>query len=164
MRAAAFHLLSILACLFALAAVTRRNPVHAALLLALALLALAADYLVLGAVFLALAQVFVYAGAIVVLFVFVLMILGTREEDRRMRSGGTAGVALAAILFAVIAAKLSAALSIGIKARETLPEDLSAVLVGTGGFLGEHAFAFELGSVLVLTALVGAMTIARIRP
>jgi NADH-quinone oxidoreductase subunit J len=163
MRFAAFHLFSVLACLFALLAITRRNPVHSALMLVLCLLSIAVDYLVLGAAFLAMAQVFVYAGAIVVLFLFVIMLVGTLPESykRRARDGWIFGAITAVIAFVVLAAKLTPLGDIPIRVLESGPADLAPLLIGTGGVYGEHALAFELGSVLVLAAIIGAVLLSR---
>lgn len=165
MRAIFFHAFSMMACLFALAAITRKNPVHSALMLVLALLALAVDYAVLGATFLAAAQVFVYAGAIVVLFVFVIILVGTRPEQvgARARSGWLLGAVIAVLAAAVLMAKLTPWAEIVLLTRETSPEQLALALIGTRGILGPFAFAFELGSVLVLVAMISAFMLSRRR-
>ncbi|OIO33544.1 MAG: hypothetical protein COS94_03600 [Candidatus Hydrogenedentes bacterium CG07_land_8_20_14_0_80_42_17] len=165
MRVIGFYIFSILSCIFALCAVTRKNSIHAALFLVLTLLSLALDYLILGSVFLALAQVFVYAGAIVVLFLFVIMLIGSSSDSdaRRVRIGFFSGIAAGSILILVLAAKLSSILNLHLRIRETTLQELAAYLIGINGSFGEFALAFELGSVLVLSAMIGAFLLARNR-
>lgn len=172
MRANAFYLFASLAAVFALFAVTRKSPVHSALMLVLSLLSLAGVYLALGAVFVALAQVFVYAGAIVVLFLFVIMLVGTKPEyvGARARSGFLAGLGVAALLFIALFTKRPHLGSM-IEPFEVAARELAVPLIGWREWseveevwtnhLGVHALAFELGSVLVLVAIVGSVMLTR---
>lgn len=166
MRVHAFYLFGFLTLVFGLLAITRRNPVHSALMLVLSLLSGAGIYLVLGAKFLAMAQIFVYAGAIVVLFVFVIMMVGTGPEvlARRARHDWGWGLGAALLVGAALALKLPLLPGAVITIVETSPRALAAVLVGSGGLLGEHALAFELGSFLVLASMIGAVMLGRMKP
>lgn len=165
MRVYAFYIFAVLSCLFGLLAITRRNPVHSALMLVLSLLTTAGVYLVLGARFVAMAQIFVYAGAIVVLFVFVIMLVGTSPESMgaRGRRGWGWGLAAATLVGLALALKVPPLPGVMLRIRDTTPQELAAVLVGAGGVIGDHALAFELGSFLVLVAMVGAVMLGRRR-
>lgn len=165
MRVHAFYLFGFLTLVFGLLAITRRNPVHSALMLVMSLLSAAGIYLVLGAKFLAMAQIFVYAGAIVVLFIFVIMMVGTGPEvlARRGRKDWGWGLAAALLVGLALALKLPLLPGVVLAFVETTPQALAAVLVGTGGMLGEHALAFELGSFLVLAAMIGSVMLGRMR-
>jgi NADH-quinone oxidoreductase subunit J len=138
----------------------QRHPINSALSLIVVMSSLAVLYLLLGAEFLAAAQVIVYAGAIMVLFTFVVMLLNAGREERTLGSraaravGFPAVVALLAVVATVIvkAAGLhSAALSDPI----TSTVDLSKVL------FRELLLPFEVTSVLVLIAILGAVALAR---
>lgn len=175
-RAIVFYLFGVLACVFGLVAVTRRNPVHGALHLVLSLLSLAVVYITLGALFLAMAQVFVYAGAIMVLFLFVIMMIGTRPEElaRRAREGFAFGLIAALLLLGAILQSFTFIPGGGswdplhpgtggaaIAVAEVGAREMAGPLIGSAGAFGEHALAFELGSILVLVAIVGAILLTR---
>jgi NADH-quinone oxidoreductase subunit J len=136
------------------------HPINSALSLIVVMTSLAVLYLLLGAEFLAAAQVIVYAGAIMVLFVFTVMLLNAGREERTMGSrtwravGFPAGVAIMAVLATVVLRARgmgTAALSQGI----TSTEDLSRVL------FHELLLPFEVTSVLILIAILGAVALAR---
>ena len=138
----------------------QRHPINSALSLIVVMSSLAVLYLLLGAEFLAAAQVIVYAGAIMVLFVFTVMLLNAGREERTMGSrtwravGFPAGVAIMAVLTTVVLRARgmgTAALSQGI----TSTEDLSRVL------FHELLLPFEVTSVLILIAILGAVALAR---
>ncbi len=142
--------------------VFQRHPVHSALSLILVMISLAVLYLLLGAEFIAAIQVIVYAGAIMVLFLFVIMVLNAREEERTSlsRLARYAGLPLAA-LFLVESAAL---------VYRAWPDKSELVnpgtFVGTTARLGEALFRdfllpFELTGVLILIALLGAVVLAR---
>lgn len=161
-RVSVFYFLATCSVIFGALAITRKNPIHSALMLVLSLLSLAGVYVALGAAFLAMAQVFVYAGAIMVLFIFVIMLVGTKPTTIaiRARDHYQWGIAIAVLLFIVFVIKLGAS-SLGIRGIETEVKELALVLVGTGSIFGVHALAFELGSILVLVSLVGAVLLTR---
>ena len=160
MSAAAFWLIALVVVGSALGLVLKRNPVHGALFLVVNLGAIAALYLTLGAEFLAAAQVIVYAGAIMVLFVFAIMVLIPGKEetgpDPRRRSR------LVALPIGLV---LLAALAL-IAARGRAPRGPG----GPGGveaigrlLFTDYLFPFELTSVLLLAAMVGVLLLARRR-
>ena len=136
------------------------HPINSALSLVVVMTSLAVLYLLLGAEFLAAAQVIVYSGAIMVLFVFVVMLLNAGREERTLgskaatRLGFPAVVAILAVLATVlmhVQGLGSASLSQGI----TSTEDLSRVL------FHELLLPFEVTSVLILIAILGAVALAR---
>jgi NADH-quinone oxidoreductase subunit J len=155
----------------AVAVVASRNPVHAALGLIASLFAVAVLFVDLDAHFLAAVQVIVYAGAIVVLFLFVIMLLGVdRSED--LSTEPLAGQRPLAI--AAGAAMLGTALVTLFLTDSSLDE----VVIGTRSFVAplepgenieilgralftEYLFAFEITSVLLVIAIVGAVVLAR---
>ena len=152
---ALFYIASGLAVIAALLAVTRRNALHALLYLVVTLFALALDFLVLGAPFLAALEVIVYAGAIMVVILFAIMMLapGTsqRQEARWLAPR-------AWVLPALLAAAL-ALLTVGALATGTA-EPLSPAVIGprqVGAVLfTTYLVGVELASILLLTGLVGA--------
>lgn len=156
-----FWVFSVLAIGAALAMVTRRNPVAAALWLVNVMFALAALYVMLGAHFLGAAQVLVYAGAIMVVFVFVVMLLNLGEHDvQEKRSMGAAlgaavlGGALAAELLLVIRAQ-------ALPAASTAPTDGNALTAIADSLFTDNLVAFEVTSVLLLVAVIGAVVLAK---
>ncbi|RMH59559.1 MAG: NADH-quinone oxidoreductase subunit J [Candidatus Hydrogenedentota bacterium] len=163
MREAAFLLFGGAMIISALLAVTRRNPVHAALWLVLTMLSLAGVYLALGAVFLAMAQIFVYAGAIMVLFLFVVMLVGAPVEELKtpFRKGSLWGVVAAGAVFVAFLTRMPALERVRVVVFEVTARALASPLIGSGGNWGRHALAFELGSVLVVAAILGAILMVR---
>lgn len=161
-----FGVSSALAITAALMVVTRRNAVHAALWLAVALVSTGVLYLTLSAQFLAVLQVIIYAGAIVVLFLFVVMLLSVDEAqtaDRR-RWVAVAGLALALVWGAGTALLLLAGPPAGGGLVVRAPGDHA--LTGTAeevarAVFGHHALAFELVSLILLAAMAGVIALAR---
>ena len=156
----------------ALGVVLNSNPVHAALSLVGTLFGIAVLFVAQEANFLAAVQVIVYAGAIVVLFLFVLMLLGVdRAEDLSIEPLG-AGQRIAAVVvgLAVLALPVVAFLSTGGEATgaRAQPGDANVIQDGAPDVaqLGEslfttYLFAFEATSVLLVIAVVGAVVLAR---
>ncbi len=163
-----FLIVAIVAVASALALVLRRNPIHGALFLVVNLGCVAVLYLLLGAEFLALAQVIIYAGAIMVLFVFAIMVLIPGKEETGpdpLRSQRLMAVPLGLFLLLEIALVLWGSRSGG---RVGGAAPLSQAGVRAGGIesvgrllLGDYLFAFEVTSVLLLAALVGVLTLAK---
>ena len=156
----------------ALGVVLNSNPVHAALSLVGTLFGIAVLFVAQEANFLAAVQVIVYAGAIVVLFLFVLMLLGVdRSEDLSIEPlGGGQRIAAVVIGLAILALPLLALRSTDGDATGAVaqPGDPSAIRDGANDVtqLGEslfttYLFAFEVTSVLLVIAVVGAVVMAR---
>jgi NADH-quinone oxidoreductase subunit J len=149
--------------------VTRRNPVYSAAWMLVCFLALAVVYLKLEAPFLAALHVIVYTGAILVLFLFVIMLLnlGPDELGREMpRAARWGAAALCTALFAALA--IPALADARLREREAA---LAAVPPGYGGveavgkalFVG-HPLPFELISVLILVAMFAGVVLAKKKP
>ena len=147
----------------ALAVVAQRNPLYSAISLVGVFISLACLYVMLAAPFIAAVQVIVYAGAIMVLVVFVIMLLNVEEEARRrprLRFLVPAAVALAAVLIAEVAFIL-----VSVQESRVVPTSSSSD-VGLTQSVGSALFTryllpFEITSILLLMAIVGAMTLAR---
>ncbi len=160
MATVAFVLVAGVAVFAALGLVLGRNAIHGALFLVLNLGALAAAYLMLGFEFLAFAQIIVYAGAIMVLFVFAIMVLIPGKEEigpdpRRVWR------MLAAPLGAVLLVELALVLAVhGAAPAAVRTPDLAAGLIT---LFTDYLFPFELTSVLLLAAMVGVLVLARRR-
>jgi NADH-quinone oxidoreductase subunit J len=157
-----FYVFGALALLSALVVVGQRNPMYSAFALIVTLVSLSAVFGLLGATFIAALQVIVYAGAIMVLFLFVLMLLNVKAEDRTERGrGGTlraAALGLGALLAAQVAVVLArAARAPGAMAAEF---DAGSRRVAQVLFSVQYAYVFEATSVLILAALVGAVALA----
>jgi NADH-quinone oxidoreductase subunit J len=157
----AFFVIAALAVLAALGLVLKKNPIHGALFLVLNLGSVAALYLMLGATFLAVVQVIVYAGAIMVLFVFVIQVLVPGKEEttpdprRRYRVLAVPlGALLLLQLVVVVAARRAAPAS---PAVPTDVGELARVL------FTDYLLPLELIAVLLLAALVGVLLLARKR-
>ncbi|HYH86938.1 MAG TPA: NADH-quinone oxidoreductase subunit J [Pyrinomonadaceae bacterium] len=148
----------------AVAMVAHRNPLYSAISLIGVFVSLACLYMMLQAPFIAAVQVIVYAGAIMVLVVFVIMLLNVEEEVRRplsLRYLVPIGVGLAAVLTAEAAfiLKLPGASRVDMLGPQPSDVGLTAS-IGTGLFT-EYLLPFEVTSILILMALVGAITLAR---
>ena len=147
----------------AIAMVAQRNPLYSAISLIGVFIALASIYVTLAAPFIAAVQVIVYAGAIMVLVIFVIMLLNVEQEERRprrLRFLVPAAIGMAAILIAETAFILYSVHAAGAK----LPGPTSDV--GLTHSIGVNLFTayllpFEVTSVLLLMAIVGAMSLAR---
>ena len=148
----------------AVAMVAQRNPLYSAISLVGVFVSLACLYVLLQAPFIAAIQVIVYAGAIMVLVVFVIMLLNVEEEARRpLRL--TYLIPVGVLLAAVLVGEAAFMLQIGAPARVT-PAAPAASDVGLTASIGAGMFTkyllpFEVTSVLILMALVGAITLAR---
>ena len=136
-------------------AITRTNPVHALLYLVVSFLAIALIFFTLGAPFAAVLQVLIYAGAIMVLFIFVVMMLNLGEETARQESrwltpGVWAGPSLLSVILLV---ELVYVLTGGSPSRGALAVDGKEVGIA---LFGPYLLAVELASMLLLAGLVGA--------
>jgi NADH-quinone oxidoreductase subunit J len=136
------------------------HPINSALSLIVVMTSLAVLYLLLGAEFLAAAQVIVYAGAIMVLFVFVVMLLNAGREERTLgsRSARAVGFPAVVVILAVVSTAIVKATGLNAAMATdpiTTTEDLSKVL------FRELLLPFEVTSVLVLVAILGAVALAR---
>ena len=164
-----FYLFGIVAIVSAIAFVTRRSPVAAALWLVNTMFSLAALYVMLDAPFIGAMQVLVYAGAIMVVFLFVIMLLnlGRPDEIADARglgwklAGSFVGVALLAQVFALTKARLPEALLLPENAVADQVARTGAIAPLAGPLFHEYLLAFEVTSVLLLAAVVGAVVLGR---
>jgi len=147
----------------AISMVVQRNPLYGAISLIGVFISLACLYVTLAAPFIAAVQVIVYAGAIMVLVVFVIMLLNVEDEERqpvRLRSLVPIAIGLAAILFAETAFIIFFVHSSpGTPTTNTSDVGLTSS-IGAGLFT-TYLLPFEITSILLLMAVVGAMTLAR---
>ena len=159
-----FVLFGALAIGCAIGVVAQRNPLYSAISLIGVFVSLACLYLTLQAPFIAAIQVIVYAGAIMVLVVFVIMLLNVEEEVRRpvrLHYLIPVGVLLAAVLVGEAAFMLSLGANTPSLVAPTSGSDVGLTAsIGTGMFT-KYLLPFEVTSVLILMALVGAITLAR---
>ena len=159
----AFFVIAALAVGSALGLVLRRNAIHGALFLVVNLASVAALYLMLGAEFLAAAQVIVYAGAIMVLFVFAIMVLIPGKEETGpdpRRPWRLVAVPLGALLGLQLIVVVRALRGGAPAGAAPVPGSVEAIarLLFT-----QYLFPFELTSVLLLAAMVGVLLLARRR-
>src|SRR5438552_14477136 len=138
----------------------QRHPINSALSLTVLMGSLAVEYLLLGAEFVAAVQVIVYAGAIMVLFVFVIMLLNAGEEERTGGSRvawliGIPGMLAGAVIICWALLRHSDAGSAVIGALPGAPADIAQLL------FHQFLLPFEVTSILVLIAIMGAVVLAR---
>jgi NADH-quinone oxidoreductase subunit J len=165
MDAIVFHIASVISIVAALLVVTRKNPVYSAIFLVLFFITVSLDFLILRAPFLAVIQVLVYAGAIMVLFLFVIMLLNLSPEEltenvspARKLAAGVCSAGL--FLFLVAAIRHSPTVHNSPDLTASLPSpELEAAgeteAIGESLF-NDHVLAFELVSILILVAIIGA--------
>ena len=137
----------------------QRHPINSALSLIAVMAALAGEYLLLGAEFVAALQVIVYAGAIMVLFVFVIMLLNAGEEERTSGSRvalifGVPGMLLGSLLVAGVVLRHSGTEAVAIGALPGPPKTIGQML------FHEFLLPFEVTSILILIAIMGAVVLA----
>lgn len=147
----------------AVAMVAQRNPLYSAISLIGVFISLACLYVMLAAPFIAAVQVIVYAGAIMVLVVFVIMLLNVEEEEHRSlrtRYLVPSAIVLAALLFAEAAFIISFVQTSAFTPRTNDSDVGLTMSIGTGLFT-KYLLPFEITSILLLMAIVGAMTLAR---
>jgi NADH-quinone oxidoreductase subunit J len=160
----AFWILGALTVLFAVLTITRRNPVTAALGLVGTLISSAGVFLVMQASFMAVIQVLVYAGAIMVLFVLVVMSVEHPDHEEIGILRGTLAkvvgvVALGWLIFRVAAVLMD--LPAGLRRPAEVAADWGAVGSISKLLFSDYLFPFEAISLLLLTAIVGAVVVTR---
>lgn len=154
----------------ALGVVTRSNPVHAAMSLVLTLFGIAVMFVSHNAHFLAAVQVIVYAGAIVVLFLFVIMLLGVDESEdlsvepiakQRPLALILGGGLVAIIIAAVVTGRENFSSAGGALETATLESPDANIRALARSIFSTNVFAFEITSVFLLVAVVGTVVMAR---
>jgi len=164
--AVAFYVLAACILGFGVLVVTSSNPVHSVVFLVLDFLCVAALYVTLGAEFVAAIQVLVYAGGIVVLYLFVVMLVNVKRPPEAFRSPGrhsAVGMALAgAVLLemAAIAVWARSVPALPVSAAAAVPVSGNTEEVGWLLYTG-YLVPFEVASMLLLIAMIGAIVLAR---
>jgi NADH-quinone oxidoreductase subunit J len=164
-----FYLFGVIALASAIAFVTRKSPVSAALWLVNTMFSLAALYVMLDAQFVGVMQVLVYAGAIMVVFLFVVMLLnlGHPSELADARStgwklaAGLVGLGLVSEMMVIIRTRLPQPLIVPRDYNEQQLQQLNAVGMIAKPLFTDYLLAFELTSVLLLVAIAGAVVLGR---
>lgn len=163
-----FIVMSVVAISGAICVVFQRNPIYSAIFLIQTMIALAVLYILLHAQFIAAIQVMVYAGAIMVLFIFVIMLLNLSKADEE---GGrssllfqkTSAIILGLVLFVMIGLVTFKSVLQGAKGEYT-PENINQIgntqLVGKLLFT-DYVFPFEIASILLFAAIIGAIVLAK---
>ena len=161
-----FAVSSLVAIFGSLMMVTRRDPIHSALWLIVAFFSLGVIYLTLHAQFIAVAQVMVYAGAIMMLIIFVIMLIQLEvESTRKLRVTGTRviGAFVTMLLFLEVVAAFVGFPGKGVTAAPAPISGAPLGSVASVGFslYGKYLFPFEIASILLLVGVVGAVVLAR---
>ncbi len=161
-----FILFGLLAVAGALNLLLQRHPINSALSLIVVMMSLAVLYFSLGAEFLAAAQVIVYSGAIMVLFVFVIMLLNAGEEDRNSKASKAASIAgfpgAAAILCLLTFVFLSERRQLGTtQLGGYLTNAVNNIVEISHTLFTSLLLPFEVTSILILVAILGAVVLAR---
>ena len=163
-EAVLFYLFSLVAIVAGISVVTAKNPIASALSLVVCFFFLAGNYVLLDAHFVAVIQILVYAGAIMVLFIFVIMLLNLRDEAPapllEVSRRGLVGMLVAGVLGTGLIAALDTMPAV--KPMAEVPADYGTVAsVGVAIFSGDYLLPFEVVSVLLTVALVGAVVLAK---
>jgi len=163
MDAILFYVFAAIAVASAIVVIGQRNPMYSAFALIVTLCSMSVIFALLGSPFIAVLQVIVYAGAIMVLFLFVLMLLNVRrEEDSPLRGGRTLrGIGLALVTLFVLQAGF---VLVRTEPGPALQFDASTRTMAGILFSAHFVYVFEATSVLILAALVGAVALAKKEP
>ena len=159
-----FYLLSGIMLIGGILVITRKNPVHSALALIVTLLAQASIYLMLYAPFVAGVQIILYAGGIMVLFLFVIMLVSIErvQKERQFNSQWVVGIIAATALGGLFMAVYT-------KGKDIFPEHALPMVENDNTqriatmLYGQYMFAFEIASLLLLVAIIGAVVMAKKR-
>ncbi|HMM51410.1 MAG TPA: NADH-quinone oxidoreductase subunit J [Burkholderiaceae bacterium] len=156
-----FYLFSAVTVFAALRVITARNPVHSALFLVLTFCSAACIWILLKAEFLAITLVLVYVGAVMVLFLFVVMMLDINLDQ--VRQGFWRNLPVALFVGVVVVIELAIVLMTSFQVRQTdvpaLPADYSNTKALGKLIYTEYVYAFEIAAVLLLVAMVAAIAL-----
>jgi NADH-quinone oxidoreductase subunit J len=168
--------LTVLSALLVVANPFSRNPVTSALFLVTTMISISGLFVLLGAYFLAAVQILVYAGAVMVLFLFVIMLLDLREAARRKLNFVSLAMGIMAVgsLFSVYKSSLESTYGEAAQQHEVAADtgQAAAKVVGSTRALGQALFSgdngfilpFEIVSILLLVAMVGVILLSRKEP
>lgn len=145
--------------------VTRKNPVHSVVWMLVLFIHIAALYLFLNAEFLAAIQIIVYAGAILVLFLFVIMLLNLKEEEteRKFQKQWPIGVIIGVVFIAflvMILGEITVVPRLGKYSVEFIQSEGSLMTIGKILYT-EYLLPFEIASLILLVAIIGAVLLAK---
>ena len=166
-----FYLFATITVVGALMVVTQKNPVYSVLSIIAAFFGLAGLYVLLEAPFVAVAQIIIYAGAIMVLFLFTVMLLNAPREDAAewdrshplYRPMAVRVGAVLALLFALeVGWALSRTSGLSVAVNERSADQLTIAFMGKKLFT-DYMFAFEVTSILIIASMVGAVVLAKKR-
>ena len=157
-----FWILSVIALFSALMVIISKNPVHSVIWLIMVFFAISGHYLLMNAQFLAIVNIIVYAGAIMVLFLYVLMLMDLKKETEPQKNrwlklaGAVAGGSLLLVLVAALR-------------KADIAKDIAETRMGDIGLIenlgktlfSEYVVPFEISSILFLSAMVGAVVIGK---
>ena len=169
MNVIAFYVFAAVAIAASLGVIGQRNPMHSVMLLITSFGALAGLYVILDAPFTAVTQIIIYAGAIMVLFIFVVMLLNAHSEEEVVgppvfRRGMIIGTVLSILLAGEVVWALSRLGVSGFTETPGTTSSISSVARIGGALFTTHALAFEVTSILILVSMIGAVVIARKEP
>ncbi|GAB2985694.1 NADH-quinone oxidoreductase subunit J [Mucilaginibacter puniceus] len=155
-----FYFIAFLSIFFAILVISAKNPVHSILYLVLTFFTFTIHYILLNAQFLAIVNFIVYMGAILVLFLYTLMLMNLNKENEPVKSGWIkiAGVIGGGCFLVTIVASLKA---LGISQPVVLKDPNLGLVKNLGKVLfNEYLLPFEISSILLLSAMVGAVLLA----
>jgi NADH-quinone oxidoreductase subunit J len=163
----AFVVTALVAVFAAVMVITRRNPIHSAMFLILNFLCIAVLYLLLNFQFIAIIQVMIYAGAIMMLVIFVIMLLSAEEEGRKRKMpvpfAQMLGMVLVLILFALLIFGVAVNVLPG-EQGEFSPEriaELGDIKTIAGLLFTKFLFPFEVASIILLVGIIGAVILSK---
>ena len=162
-----FYIFAIGAVLGSLGVLTCKQPINSAISLVVSFFFLAGIYILLNAQFMAVLQILVYAGAIMVLFMFVLMLLNLRDDELgrpQLNSTKVVGSLFAAVIFYVFATASMGFVGSGEQVwTNAVPEDFGMVAPIGRELMTKWVLPFELAAILLLVGIVGAVVVAKRR-
>ncbi|HVO11699.1 MAG TPA: NADH-quinone oxidoreductase subunit J [Vicinamibacteria bacterium] len=161
MDAVLFYLFAALAVGSALVVIGQKNPMYSAFALIVTLCSVSVIFALLGSPFIAVLQVIVYAGAIMVLFLFVLMLLNVRREEEGARPQGGRVLQVVALALVALLGAQAAVVLLQVEPGPAPSFDASTRAMAAVLFSPRYLYVFEATSILILAALVGAVVLAK---
>jgi NADH-quinone oxidoreductase subunit J len=163
-----FWLLAAIALIASVSMIVQRNPVYSALFLIVTLLSIAGLFLLLSAQFLAVIQIIVYAGAIMVLFLFVIMLLDIRRMENtisRVKLQKSLGLLLGVVFFleTVLVLRSGMVRDIAVTAATPLVPDFGTAAGLGRALFSQYVFPLQLAAALLFVALIGAVVLSKRR-
>ncbi len=140
----------------AIGVISLKNPIHSALSLLLSLISIAALFLLMKATFVAVIHIAVYAGAIIIMFLFVIMLMGFKSKETKNIKPSFKIISFASVLFLILL--LIKAFAIALSGIETAPSGSETSVKALSKLLfSTYLLPFELVSILILVAIIGAV-------